>query len=133
MRQVSSRHRSHLRLTGLSLGGDASWDLAMNYPDRFAAIAPMTGEGDVSDAARIIHVPIWAFQGQKDHIVNPNSVIMMVDALRKAGGHPHLTLYPDLDHNCWDTAYASDALYTWLFAQKRGQPEVLTPGLPPTP
>jgi acetyl esterase/lipase len=133
---ISAKYRvdtDRIYVTGLSLGGDATWDLAMNYPDRFAAIVPIAGEGDFDDAARIKDIPTWTFEGLKDKIVNPDNVIGMVDALRKVGGHPHLTLYPDVGHNSWDPAYASDSLYTWLFAQKRGQPEVLTPGLPPSP
>jgi hypothetical protein len=130
---ISTKYRvdpDRIYVTGLSLGGDAAWDLAMNYPGRFAAIAPIAGEGDYADAASVKNIPTWTFEGLKDEVVNPERVIGMVDAVRKVGGHPHLTLYPDLPHNCWDKAYASDALYTWLFAQKRGQPEVITPGVP---
>ena len=29
--------------------------------------------------------------------------------------------------------YSTDAMYTWLLAQKRGQPEVLAPGVPTAP
>ena len=54
----------------------------------------------------------------------------MVDTLRKAGGHPHVTLVEDLNLDPWDVAYATDPLYAWLLAQKKGQPEVITPGVP---
>ena len=34
-------------------------------------------------------------------------------------------------HSVWSAeAYGTDALYTWLFAQRRGQPEAVTPGVP---
>jgi len=117
-------------LTGISAGGDATWDFALAHPDRFAAIVPIAGEGDPADAARIKDLPIWAFQGEKDDVVPPDLTIHMVDALQQVGGHPHLTLFPNAGHDSWDQAYATDALYTWLMAQKRGQPEVVTPGVP---
>ena len=83
------------------------------------------------EAARLKDIPIWAFQGEKDVVVPPAQVINMINAVRQAGGHPHLTLFPDAGHGqSWDLAYATDALYPWLLAQKRGQPEVLVPGVP---
>jgi pimeloyl-ACP methyl ester carboxylesterase len=117
-------------LTGVSAGGDLTWDVALVYPDRFAAIVPMSGETDPRDAAQLRNVPVWAFQGGKDPYVPPSQVEIMIAAVRKAGGHAHLTFYPDAGHDCWDQAYSTPALWTWLFAQKRGQPEVRTPGMP---
>ena len=32
-------------------------------------------------------------------------------------------VYPDANHNSWDRAYADEALWNWLFAQRRsGRP-----------
>jgi predicted peptidase len=130
---VSAKYRvdpNRIYLTGISAGGDGIWGLALAYPDRFAAIVPIAGEGDPMDAACIKDIPTWAFHGEKDDIVPPSSTIDMIEAMRRAGGHPHLTLFPDAGHDSWDQAYATDALYAWLLAQKRGQPEVVTPGVP---
>jgi pimeloyl-ACP methyl ester carboxylesterase len=129
---VSARYRvdpDRVYLTGASMGGDATWDLALAHPELFAALVPIAGESDPADAARIKDIPTWAFQGEADHTVPPKGIIDMVNAIRRAGGHPHLTLFPGVGHDSWDKAYATDALYTWLFAQKRAQPEVVTPGL----
>jgi hypothetical protein len=131
--EASAKYRvdpDRIYVTGLSMGGDGTWDLAMAHPERIAAIVPIAGEGDFADAARIKDLPTWTFEGMKDNIVPPVNVTGMVDAIRQAGGHPHMTLYPGVTHNSWDKAYATEALYTWLFAQKRGQPEVITPGAP---
>ena len=131
--EVSAKYRvdsDRIYLTGISLGGDGAWDLALAHPERIAAIAPIAGESDPADATRVKDMPIWAFVGLKDEIVQPIETTGMVDAVRRAGGRPHLTAYPDSGHACWDQVYATDALYTWLFAQKRGQPEVVTPGVP---
>jgi len=130
---VSAKYRvdpDRVYLTGISMGGDVTWGLALAHPERFAAVIPIAGESDPADAARIKDIPIWAFEGQKDDVVPPSQTIQMVDAVRRVGGHPHLTLFPHAGHDSWDQAYATDALYTWLLAQKRGQPEVVTPGVP---
>ncbi len=113
--------RDRICVTGMSDGGDGTWDLGMLQPGRFAALAPICGEGDWADAARLIRLPVWTFQGLKDDLVPPGMTTGMVDAMRKADGHPHLTLYPDADHpETWAKAYATDALYAWMLAQKRG-------------
>jgi hypothetical protein len=43
----------------------------------------------------------------------------MVEALKKAGGEPRYTEYPNVGHDSWNPAYADPKLYEWLFAQKR--------------
>ena len=40
-------------------------------------------------------------------------------ALKQAGGDARYTEFPDAGHNAWDAAYATPALWDWLFAQHR--------------
>jgi pimeloyl-ACP methyl ester carboxylesterase len=131
--EISIKYRvdpDRIYLTGASTGGDATWALGLAYPERFAALVPIAGGGDPTDAARIKDIPTWAFHGLKDDIVSPGATINMIAAMRQAGGHPHMTLFTQTGHDSWDQAYATNALYPWLLAQKRGQPEMVTPGVP---
>src|ERR1700756_5414953 len=41
--------RDRVYVTGLSMGGFGTWALAAAYPDKFAAIMPICGGGDVHD------------------------------------------------------------------------------------
>jgi len=59
---------NRIYLTGLSMGGYGTWDLATEYPDRFDAIAPICG-GNADKAARLKNIPVWAFHGAKDPLV----------------------------------------------------------------
>jgi predicted peptidase len=43
----------------------------------------------------------------------------MVDALKKAGGKPKYTDYPEVGHDSWVPAYKDAEMMGWLFAQKR--------------
>jgi len=106
-------------MTGLSMGGYGTWNYAVDYPDRLAAIAPVCGAGDSDRAARIRHLPVWAFHGALDDVVPIAGDREMVDALKTAGGNVRFTVYPDVGHNAWDRAYADAALYDWLVAQRR--------------
>jgi pimeloyl-ACP methyl ester carboxylesterase len=132
--EVSAKYRidpDRIYVTGISAGGDATFELATAHPERIAAIAPIAGDGDAADAVQLKDVPIWDFQGMKDTANPPQNPIAVVQAVRLAGGHAHQTLYPDAGHyDSWGLAYGTEALYTWLLAQKRGQPEVVTPGVP---
>lgn len=109
-------------MTGLSMGGIGTWNYAVDYPDRLAAIAPVSGTGDSDRAARVARLPIWAFHGERDDAVPIAGEREMVDAVRAAGGQVRFTVYPDIGHNAWDPAYADPQLYEWLLAQRRGAP-----------
>ncbi len=106
-------------LTGLSMGGMGTWSIAMAHPDRFAAIVPICGRGDVKTAEKIKDLPCWAFHGDADTSVNVSGSRDMIEAIKKAGGNPKYTEYPKVGHNSWDKAYGTDELYEWLLEQKK--------------
>ncbi|MGD1000451.1 MAG: prolyl oligopeptidase family serine peptidase [Candidatus Brocadiia bacterium] len=109
-------------LTGLSMGGYGSWRLAAEHPDRFAALVPICGGGDPRYVERIKDLPIWDFHGAKDPTVSIEQSYEMVAALRKVHGRVHFTVYAEAGHNCWDRAYNTDELYSWMLRQARGRP-----------
>lgn len=45
----------------------------------------------------------------------------MHQALTKAGANDRYTEYPDVQHNCWDNAYATSDLFDWLLKQSRSK------------
>ncbi len=106
-------------LTGLSMGGFGTWNLAVRDPERFAAIAPVCGAGDPSRAASIADLPTWAFHGAKDTVVPPKGSQDMIAAIEAAGGNPRFTLYPDATHDSWSATYDNPELYEWLLSHER--------------
>jgi predicted peptidase len=88
---------------------------------------PVCGYGRaLTVAPRIAKLPVWAFQGAKDDVVDPRETEGIVaDLVRRAQAQgspkPRFTLYPDLGHGCWATAFADSALPAWILAQKRGR------------
>jgi predicted peptidase len=107
-------------VTGLSMGGFATWEALLRYPQKFAAAIPVCGGGDPSHADRIRDIPIWAFHGADDTTVPVECSRLMIKAIGEAGGHPRYTEYAGVGHNSWDQAYAEAELLSWLFSQKRG-------------
>jgi predicted peptidase len=106
-------------ITGLSMGGFGTWDLISRYPDKFAAAVPICGGGDPRQAEKIARIPIWCFHGTKDNAVKVERSRDMIEAIKKAGGKPKYTEYPDEGHASWVPAYKDEEMFKWLFDQKR--------------
>ncbi len=106
-------------LMGASMGGYASWQLAMTCPELFAAVVPICGGGMYWNAERLKNVAVWAFHGEEDTAVYPEESRKMVDAVNRLGGQAKLTLYPGVGHNAWSPTFLSDETWAWLSSQKR--------------
>lgn len=96
---------SRIYLTGMSMGGFGTWALACAFPTFFRAIAPVCGGGLAWNVGVIKDLPVHAFHGDKDEVVNPFYSINMVDKLNSLGSNAKLTLLHNVGHNCWDWVY----------------------------
>jgi predicted peptidase len=105
-------------LTGLSMGGFGTWNLAASQPDRWAAIVPICGGGNPENAAKLKDLPCWCFHGDADTAVPVARSREMLKALWAAGGHPNYTEYPGVGHNSWDNAYDTPGLYEWFLKHR---------------
>lgn len=110
---------SRIYLTGLSMGGFGTWHLAMMYPEKFAAIAPICGGGMPWMAFRIKDVPVWTFHGAKDEVVPLHRSEEMVEALEKIGGNVKFTIYPEAGHDSWTETYNNPELYKWFLRHQK--------------
>ncbi len=106
-------------LTGLSRGGGAAWEMAVQYPDTFAAMAVVCGMTPVPYASWINKkMPIWVFHGENDESIPIQESETMVSKLKEMGHDIRFTRYPNTGHNAWTKAYATDELYQWFLRQK---------------
>jgi predicted peptidase len=106
-------------LTGHSMGGRGTWYLAYKYPERFAAIAPMSAISTISAwTSKLKNVPVWVFHGTKDNIVPIEESKTMVDALKSVGGNVTFTELADRNHFILDT-YEDKQLYEWFLQNRR--------------
>ncbi len=116
--QMENVDAQRVYLMGASMGGYATWQLAMSHPELFAAIVPICGGGMYWNALRLVNVPIWAFHGAKDSVVLPRESEIMVERVNNFGGNAKLTIYPDNDHNAWDDTFSNMQVYEWLLEHK---------------
>ncbi len=128
-------------LTGLSMGGFGSWNLAAKYNGKFAAVVAICGGIAVSAhlrkmfpelrnapsqdgasvyaeaAKKIGSTPVWIFHGTKDDVVPVKYSREMNSALKAARGNVRYTEYRGVGHNSWDKAYAEPELMPWLLSK----------------
>ncbi len=110
---------AHISVTGLSMGGYGTWDIACAFPHAFSAIAPICGGGVTWLVGEIAHMPIRVFHSEFENDVIVENAKMMVDAVNnRFGGHAELTLYDSSDHNCWDRTYQGTDIISWLMTAK---------------
>jgi len=117
-------------LTGLSCGAFGIWEYVAAYGDtQVAAAVPYAGNGQPAwntAGCGLGEVPIWAFSGALDDVVNPEGSTVPITNLRACPGvdpdHARLTLYPDFFHEGWDEAYSGalgDDIYSWMLNHTR--------------
>lgn len=109
-------------LTGLSMGGNGTWELAVTYPEYFAAIIPICASPDHTVANNIFqlrHTPVWCFHGSEDKIADPDNTKKLMTSLRKYNPDAKLTVYPGIGHDSWTMTYNNDSIYQWLLQHIR--------------
>jgi len=129
--EITGKYRvdeSRVYLTGLSMGGYGTWRLGLTHPERFAAIVPICGGGDLitvllakGEKARALKtLGVWAFHGGKDPVVPLQESERMIELVRKAGVRDvNLKVYPEAGHDSWTETYKNPELYDWLLRHQR--------------
>lgn len=115
-------------LTGLSMGGFGSWHIASRYPERYAAMATLSGSGfqqatlpPADYACPLSEVPIWVIHGEQDEIANYDVVRSQVEGFEDlCDTEVKRTFYPDQGHfGAYEVAYRDPALYDWFLEHTR--------------
>lgn len=106
-------------VTGISMGGYATWDLLGRAPGKIAAAVPVCGGGEPTLAEKFKDIPIHAFHGEADPVVPVRTTKDMVEALEKSGAKPKATYYPGVQHDSWTQTYDNPEVIRWIFEQRR--------------
>ncbi|MFZ4595618.1 MAG: prolyl oligopeptidase family serine peptidase [Verrucomicrobiaceae bacterium] len=114
---------NRLYLTGSSMGGFGTFNLALKYPTLWAAVVPLCGGSDVKNAEALKAVPIWAFHGDKDDMVPVERTRHVMKAIAELGGIGRYTELTGAGHGITGLVYPNPELQTWMFARKRAVQE----------
>jgi hypothetical protein len=123
--EVARKYRAdedRVYLTGFSYGGSSTWNIAVQTPERYAAIAPLDGRATrnpAADVKKLKDVSIYISVGEDDADFIPEAQRMR-DALQ-AAGHAHFTYHLVHGGNHWGygAVYTDPEFWKWLFAQRR--------------
>ena len=115
---------NRIYLTGLSLGGWGTYNLAFAHPNLFAALVPISGFVDLiqlEQACTIATIPTHIFHGFMDDVVNLDYAIAIYKELKKCNGNVELTIFDDSGHDSWSRVYDNKEIYDWMFQQIKKQ------------
>jgi predicted peptidase len=109
--------KNRVYVGGLSMGGMGTFEILHRCPKTFAAAFPICGGGNPESVRKYAKkVKIWVFHGALDNVVLPKYSEEMVNALKRKKGDVKFTVYPEANHNSWDSAFAEPTLLPWLFS-----------------
>lgn len=106
--------RKRVYLTGISMGGFGIFNYLCRYSDKsgIAAAVPICGGGDVRCADNIKNIPLWAFHGDADNVVNVRYSKDIIREINKLNPplKAKLTIFPKVKHNSWTITYSSKGM-----------------------
>lgn len=124
--EVVARHDlGVVAVTGLSMGGYGTWHLATRFPDRFNAVASVSGSGygittlpDDLDVCALARVDLRAYHGSRDLISLPELNQAVVDEWEaRCGTAIDFRIVNDAGHfETFDQVYRDPEFYDWLLA-----------------
>ncbi|MDO4543760.1 MAG: dienelactone hydrolase family protein [Clostridia bacterium] len=90
-----------ISLTGHSMGGTGTWQLALDNPSLFSRIAPLSGSVQTTEEnlEALKNLPVRAFVGSEDNIVSPNSSIQFIENLRRINPNAEVTSFSGAGHS----------------------------------
>lgn len=135
-----------LYLAGYSMGGFGTWQTALTYPNKFAALVPVAGGiepvGTISEEDRkllsqpviaaaaapdpyrayaqtLAKTPVWVVHGADDEAVPVDGARKIVAALKAAGDRDvNYTELEGVGHGSVAIAFADNKLAEWLKKQE---------------
>ncbi|WP_265130244.1 carboxylesterase family protein [Chryseobacterium oranimense] len=113
---------SRIYLTGLSLGGWGTLKLAMEHPEMFAAVVPVCAPTDMimyANINRYKDLNMKIFHGGMDDIVLPENAFKFYQKLHPVNPSAELVIFPNDNHNSWDSTYSDPKLYEWMLSKKK--------------
>ncbi|WP_316850393.1 carboxylesterase family protein [Pedobacter agri] len=112
-------NKEQVYVGGLSMGAMGTYELLRRQRRTFAAAFAICGGDNTNNIKKYKNIPLWIFHGGKDDIVDPAFSMAIAERLKVVGKEVKFTLYPNANHNSWDSAFAEPELLPWLFGHQK--------------
>ncbi len=116
MPQVDNKR---IYVIGLSMGGMGTYDLAIRYPELFAAAIPICGTVNANRLKAAKDVKFRIYHGDNDNVVPVSGSRQAYKALKAAGADVEYIEFPGGTHGSWNPAFTQPDFMRWLFSQKK--------------
>ena len=122
IKEISEKYKidkDRIYLTGLSMGGWGTLKLAGEHPEMFAAVAAVCAPTDRVMLATVDNykdLNIKLFHGGMDDVVLPENAFNFYQKLHPVNPKAELTIFPNDNHNSWDSTYSDQKLYEWMLS-----------------
>ncbi|MCE5331424.1 MAG: prolyl oligopeptidase family serine peptidase [Bacteroidales bacterium] len=111
--------KKRIYVSGLSMGGMGTYDLICRYPKTFAAAIPICGGVSLDRLKKVKRMPIRIYHGSADNVVSPEHSQNAYTELKANGSQTvELIVFPGVEHNSWDDAFAQPDFLGWMFSKK---------------
>ena len=111
--------KSRIYVMGISMGGMGTFDMAVRYPDIFAAAIPICGSVNPERLKAAKQVKFRIFHGDADDVVTPEGSRQAYKTLKTVGADVEYIEFPGCNHGSWNPAFNYPGFMDWLFAQKK--------------
>lgn len=111
--------KSRVYVVGLSMGGMGTYDMAIRFPEIFAAAVPICGTVNPARLKAAKAVPFRIFHGDSDNVVTVEGSREAYKALKAAGAKVKYKEYVGCSHGSWDPAFNEPDFMSWLFSQRK--------------
>ena len=111
---------TRIYVTGISIGGFGSWQVAMDYPNRFASIVPLCGgvnDSDTISITKLKQLPVWTFHGTADDMIQIGETERIVNKLQPYG-HIKFTRMEGEGHSI-QYLYEDNTIFNWLLKHQK--------------
>ncbi|MFC4165664.1 prolyl oligopeptidase family serine peptidase [Epilithonimonas zeae] len=125
IKEISEKYKidkDRIYLTGLSMGGWGTLKLAGEHPEMFAAVASVCAPTDRVMWANIHNykdMNLKIFHGGMDDVVLPENAFNFYQKLHPINPKAELTIFPNDNHNSWDSTYSDPKLWEWMLSLKK--------------
>lgn len=128
VRLLSEKYKidqNRIYIHGLSIGGFAVYQAIKRAPWLFAAALPMSAVHEAgfifkhNQQNKVIHIPLWVFQGGTDKNPSPSYTQNVVTKFKNAGATPRYTVYSTLGHVVWNKAYSEPDFFSWMKSKNK--------------
>jgi hypothetical protein len=108
-------------ITGAQIGATGAYAYASVYPEKVAALIPVSGNAETMDVCKLKDIPTWVFHGSSNHTIPVSEPVAHVKTIKQCAPQaiffPRLTVLNARGHDVANELYDGSLgidIYTWF-------------------